>query len=775
MTSLRDQHSRHIDGRYVIGKQSHEELQSTNEELATSKEEIQSTNEELSSLNEELNNRNLELFRLNQSLQRESEFSTSIVASIRGPLLVLDATFRVKMASPAFYRDFGVTPADTEGEFVYNLGNRQWDIPALRTLLEQLLPRDQRIINYEVRHAFQQIGSSIILVNAEMLARHAGQDALIVLAFEDITERKQAEEAFHRVAFDEAPTGMVFLGLDGSFTKANESICGVTGYSADELTCMKFSHLSHVDDRARDAAQFGQFLRGSMPTYKIETRLVRKDGGIRWVTVTARMLTDSEAHPLRIIAVIQDITERKAADAQLRESELRFRMMLEALPQLAWSARADGFIHWYNQRWYDYTGTTPKDMEGWGWQSVHAPATLPSVLERWKSSIASGSPFEMVFPLRGSDGRFRNFLTRVLALKDADGRVTQWFGTNTDVEELKEAEKALQSSEMRLRQSLDAAEQGTFYYDAKTDQVTWDDRTRQLFNADHKQDGFPVSEMIDCVHPDDRPAVRLEVAKALDPNGDGTYKIEHRINMTDGSLRWVAVHGHTVFADRSAVRVPIYAHGTVRDITARKSAQDQIKLLMREVNHRAKNMLGVVQAIARHTAKSSPNDFIARFSDRVGALAANQDLLVNSNWHGADLAMLVRAQLAHFNELFDSRIIFNGEAIQLSAATAQAIGMALHELSTNAVKYGALSNANGCVTIAWRLTTSEDSTRRFEMTWIERGGPSVVAPSRRGFGTTVIDAMAKNGLGANVRVDFSPDGFEWHLDCPAERLGDERS
>jgi PAS domain S-box-containing protein len=138
------------------------------------------------------------------------------------------------------------------------------------------------------------------------------------------------------------------------------------------------------------------------------------------------------------------LSEQQAA---LRESEKQFREMAEGIPQLAWMANPDGGIYWYNQRWYQYTGTTPPQMEGWGWQSVHDPSELPKVLERWKNSIATGETFDMVFPLRGADGVFRPFLTRVMPLRDAQGRVVRWFGTNTDISAQKQAEQALLRSE----------------------------------------------------------------------------------------------------------------------------------------------------------------------------------------------------------------------------------------------------------------------------------------------------------------------------------------
>jgi PAS domain S-box-containing protein len=127
----------------------------------------------------------------------------------------------------------------------------------------------------------------------------------------------------------------------------------------------------------------------------------------------------------------------------LRESEEHFQSMANSIPQLAWMAEADGSIFWYNQRWHEYTGTTLGQMEGWGWQSVHDPEELPKVLERWNQSIATDTPFDMEFPLRGADGLSRMFLTRVMPAKDPQGRVVRWFGTNTDISERKQAEERL--------------------------------------------------------------------------------------------------------------------------------------------------------------------------------------------------------------------------------------------------------------------------------------------------------------------------------------------
>ena len=177
-------------------------------------------------------------------------------------------------------------------------------------------------------------------------------------------------------------------------------------------------------------------------------------GQWRWLEARGRPASDVGGPEGLLFGVAGDVTEHRAAQQAQAQFELRFRTMVDAIPQLAFMARPDGWVYWYNRRWYEYTGSKPQEMDGWGWQQVHDPAVLPSMLARWKESLRTGEPFEMVFPLRGADGRFRPFLTRVQALKDDSGQVTHWFGTNTDITAQQRAEEELRSADRRKDEFL---------------------------------------------------------------------------------------------------------------------------------------------------------------------------------------------------------------------------------------------------------------------------------------------------------------------------------
>jgi two-component sensor histidine kinase len=202
---------------------------------------------------------------------------------------------------------------------------------------------------------------------------------------------------------------------------------------------------------------------------------------------------------------------------------------------------------------------------------------------------------------------------------------------------------------------------------------------------------------------------------------------------------------------------------------AHKQAERRIRLLMTEVNHRSKNLLSVVTAIAQQTATSSPGEFVKKFSSRVQALAVNHDLLVKSQWRSIDASELISGQLAHFGDLLGQRILVDGPPIRVSAAAAQSIGMVVHELSTNTVKYGALSCEAGRIKIVWEVD-GNSAEPIFSIRWTERNGPPVLAPTHRGFGTTVVTKMVEMSLDAETALDYSSTGLIWRLSCPLKNV-----
>jgi len=327
---------------------------------------------------------------------------------------------------------------------------------------------------------------------------------------------------------------------------------------------------------------------------------------------------------------------------------------------------------------------------------------------------------------------------------------------NTLMVELRETTDLLRQSEATFRAMFDVSSVG------KIEVEPGSGRVLRANAAMCKFVGYSEAELLartvyDITHPDERDRDR-EPLRRLVAGESTVFDVEKRYIRKDGNAVWART---TVNVIRDESGRPLRNTAVILDITERKEREVKEHLLMREINHRAKNMLSVVDAIAHQTAAKNPEDFVERFSERIQALSANQDLLVRNEWRGVDVEDLVRAQLAHFADLVGSRIAVRGRKLHLNAAAAQAIGLALHELATNAGKYGALSTDSGRVEVCW-----ETDRGTFTMSWTERDGPPVSAPKRRGFGTTVLEAMAKRSVDGTVDLDYAPSGVTWRLTCP---------
>jgi PAS domain S-box-containing protein len=268
-----------------------------------------------------------------------------------------------------------------------------------------------------------------------------------------------------------------------------------------------------------------------------------------------------------------DISDLKKAESALKESEERFRTMANSIPQLAWMTDEKGWIYWYNDRWYDYTGTTPKEMLGWGWRKVHHPDLVEGVVRRFTEAIEAGRPWEDIFLLRSREGEYRWFLSRSIPVRKEDGTLIGWFGTNTDITEQRKTEEALKRSEEQLLLAMEGGELGFFDYDPPTGTLIWSARTKEMF-------GLPPDAPVDynvylsALHPEDRERAHAAVQKALEPEIGGYENIYRVVGLKDGRLRWLRSKAKAFFDEQGkAYRLA----GVTMDITKQKEAEEALK------------------------------------------------------------------------------------------------------------------------------------------------------------------------------------------------------
>ncbi len=321
-------------------------------------------------------------------------------------------------------------------------------------------------------------------------------------------------------------------------------------------------------------------------------------------------------------------------------------------------------------------------------------------------------------------------------------------------EQLEESHAALQQSEESLRLASEAAKLATFEYDSETQTLQWSANISDVFHRNVPQ-RMSFEDFMEIVHDDDREMVLNYVRTAN--YGETTAELEYRVTSARG-VSWILARGRALQTSNTATHRVL---GTILDITERKSAESHQQLLMAELDHRVKNILANVAAIARLSSSNAVSvaSFASALDGRIHAMSSAHDLLRQSSWTGVDLHELVQGALAPFRSRGDNDIIVEGDRIRLTSKFGQSMALVLHELVTNAVKHGALSTPGGTVHVEWsRVTTAEGEKIAFS--WKERGGPHCFLPERKGFGLAVIRSAASE-CGGVAHMNFAPEGFQF--------------
>ncbi|MBO9543290.1 MAG: PAS domain-containing protein [Caulobacter sp.] len=507
-------------------------------------------------------------------------------------------------------------------------------------------------------------------------------------------------------------------------------------------------------DRIRDialkAAQAGGDFSG-------EYRLVQADGSIRWVYTRGRAYLDDEGHPHRNTGVIVDITERKQVEEELATARVGLDIAAESAGLGRWDYDPKSGRRFWDPRVRAIFGVAP-DVPA----SAEAFAALvhPDDVEGLNAAIDAamdptgpGAINREYRIHRGDDGALRWVEAFGQAFFDGD-QCIRFVGVVSDVTARREAVERTLRQEETLRQAVDAADVGTWDLDIDSGTLTWSDRCYQMFGMS-PGDPVDVETAYALIHPGDVARVREATLEAMNPALRPDYAVEYRaIGRDDHVERWLGVKGKVFFGDDGKAHRFV---GAVVNITDRKRSELHLRLLVNELNHRVKNSLATIQAIAAQsfTGERALPQAQEAFSSRIVALAEAHDLLTRENWEGAELHD-VTARLAALHG-GAARFDLSGPSIRLSPKTALSLSMALHELATNAMKYGALSTPEGRIRVVWDFAP-EPGAARLDLTWTESGGPLVKPPTDRGFGSRLIERGLAAELSGSAAIDFQPDG-----------------
>ncbi len=468
--------------------------------------------------------------------------------------------------------------------------------------------------------------------------------------------------------------------------------------------------------------------------------------------------------------VAERTSQLSEANATLRTAEASLRAVADLVPDLLWRADRDGAADWFNRRWTDYTRQEAAEPLGMGWLDAVHPVDRPGTRASWARAIASGEPYQHEHRIRDASGAFRWFLVRAEPLRDDAGRILRWFVAGTDVHDQRLALEALQRSELRFRTLVEGMPQ-LVWRAVDGGHWTWSSPQWSDYTGQSEEEARGLG-WLNVFDPADREPAMTAWQRAQD---SGSLQVAGRIFHT-AEQRYRHFHTRALPVRDESGRVVEWL-GTSTDVDELLELQEQQSVLVAELQHRTRNLMAMVQSITIRTIKGSSTleDFRSCITDRLSALARVQGLLSRrEEATRVSFDVLVREELsAHvtLDELGEGRqvTIVGPAGVQLRSATVQTFALALHELATNAVKYGALSQPEGHLNVHWRVEEKESSPH-LHVEWRESGvrnmpGPGA-NPQGSGYGRELIERALPFQLGARTRYSFAEDGVHCLIDMP---------
>ncbi|PAX07982.1 PAS domain S-box protein [Sphingomonas lenta] len=502
--------------------------------------------------------------------------------------------------------------------------------------------------------------------------------------------------------------------------------------------------------------------------YTAEYRVRRRDGGVRYVRDTGFPIFDASGRVRRVAGVAQDLTERRVAERALAESERRARTLMEGIPQLVWTSCDKGLWTWSSPQWREFTGQSQEESHGRGWLDAVHPDDREATLRAWDEALPHGRLDAEYRLRRAKDGTYVWHHTRSVPVHDEDGRIVEWLGTSTDIDEMRRVQDALRESEERFRRFGEASQDILWMRDAET--LKWTYLTPAFeaiygISREEALEGDNYRNWMDLIVPEDRERVTGEIEKVR--RGEHVA-FEYRIRRpSDGAVRWLR---NTDFPIPDGAGGIALIGGIGHDVTDLRESEGRARLLLEELQHRVRNIMAMLRSVARRTGETTDTveDYVQHFDGRLSAMARTQALLTRAVHATVDLENLVLDELT-MQAAEPDRYAVTGPDVALSPKAAEVLGLAIHELATNAVKYGALRQPDGRVDVRWALLQG-DGKPQLGLIWSEFGVRTDGEPSRQGFGTELITRRVPYELRGTGTMEFRPTGLVATIEFPLEDL-----